>query len=63
MAVQFALCLSDSSTIGAFVDGIRQQLVGAMQQLDTNHDDPPPALDVRHTCIYGKSTFGSGSHP
>jgi hypothetical protein len=58
MAVQFKLCLTDSSAIGAFVDGIRQQLVGAMQQLDTNHDDPPPVLDVRHSCIGGKSTFG-----
>src|SRR4030095_17068447 len=58
MAVQFKLCLTDSSAIGAFVDGIRRELVGAMQQLDTNHDDPPPVLDVRHTCIGGKSTFG-----
>src|SRR5262245_29832340 len=57
MAVQLAACLTDSS-VGAFVDGIRQQLVGAMQQLDTNHDDPPPALDARHRCVDGKSPFG-----
>lgn len=57
MALQFSTCLG--SATGAFVAStVRDALVGAMQELDSNHDDPPPNPDVRHMCINGKSTLG-----
>ena len=47
MAVQFSSCLG--STSGAFLaENVRASLIGAMQELDSNHDDPPPNPDVRH---------------
>ena len=57
MAVQFSTCL-DSSSAGAFVTGLRDKLASEMRDLDVNHDDLPPAPEVRHACVGGKSTFG-----
>jgi hypothetical protein len=62
MALQFSQCLG--STFGAFVAStVRDSLVGAMQELDKNHDDPPPDPDVRHACVNGKSTIGGWLRP
>lgn len=62
VSVQFSTCLS--SPFPAFVIGnVHDGLVAAMQQLDLNHDDPPPNPDVRHACIGGRSVFGAWLHP
>ena len=57
VVVQFSSCLN--SAAGAFVDGLRTSIVGAMQSLDLNHDDPPPNPDVRATCVNGTQLFGA----
>ena len=62
VAVQFSTCLG--STAGAFLaDNVRASLVGAMQELDSNHDDPPPNPDVRHLCVNNKSVVGGWLRP
>jgi hypothetical protein len=62
MALQFSTCLDSAS--GAFLaSNVRDALVGAMQELDSNHDDPPPNPDVRHVCVNDKSTVGGWLRP
>src|SRR5262245_8966274 len=62
MAVQFSTCLG--STSGAFLaENVRASLIGAMQELDSNHDDPPPNPDVRHMCVNNKSVVGGWLRP
>jgi len=62
MAMQLSTCLG--SETGAFLaSNVRSALVGAMQELDSNHDDPPPNPDVRHVCVNGKSTVGGWLRP
>jgi hypothetical protein len=62
MSLQFSTCLG--SATGAFVaDTVRSALVGAMKELDSNHDDPPPNPEVRHACVNGKSTLGGWLQP
>jgi len=62
MAVQFSSCLG--STSGAFLaENVRASLIGAMQELDSNHDDPPPNPDVRHMCVNNKSVVGGWLRP
>ena len=62
MSLQLSTCLG--SATGAFVAStVRDALVGAMQELDSNHDDPAPNPDVRHMCINGKSTLGGWLRP
>ena len=62
MSLQFSTCLG--SATGAFVaTTVRNALVGAMQALDSNHDDPPPDPEVRHSCVNGKSTWGGWLRP
>lgn len=62
MALQFSTCLG--SPFPAFVaSNVRGALVGAMQELDSNHDDPAPNPEVRHQCVNGKSTFGGWLRP
>jgi len=62
MSLQFSTCLG--SATGAFVaTTVRNALVGAMQALDSNHDDPPPNPEVRHSCVNGKSTWGGWLRP
>lgn len=57
VVVQFSSCLNSAAP--AFVDGLRTSMVGAMQSLDLNHDDPPPNPDVRATCVNGTQLFGA----
>jgi hypothetical protein len=62
MSLQLSTCLG--SAPGAFVaSAVRDALVGAMRELDSNHDDPPPNPDVRHACVNGKSTLGGWLQP
>ncbi len=62
MSLQFSTCLG--SATGAFLaTNVRDALVGAMLELDSHHDDPPPNPDVRHTCVNGKSTVGGWLRP
>jgi hypothetical protein len=62
MSLQLSTCVG--SATGAFVgSAIRDALVGAMQELDSNHDDTPPNPDVRHACVNGKSTWGGWLYP
>jgi hypothetical protein len=64
MALQIEFCLpSTSSAAGAFITPLRDAIASAMQELDVNHDDPPPNPEVRHACVGGKSTFGAWLQP
>src|SRR5262249_60296548 len=57
VVVQFSSCLNSAAP--AFVDGLRTSIVGAMQSLDLNHDDPPPNPDDRATCRNATQLFGA----
>jgi hypothetical protein len=62
MSLQFSSCLS--SAFASFVIGdLHDGIAAAMQDLDMNHDDAPPAPDVRHACVGGKSVFGAWLYP
>jgi hypothetical protein len=60
MTLQIAVCSSDA---GAFIEPFRSAIVSAMQELDFNHDDPPPNPEVRLACVNGRSTFGAWLQP
>jgi len=63
MLVEFSTCPLQGSAAASFVLGLQQKLAGAMTTLDVNHDDSPPAPEVRQACVNGKQLFGGWLYP